>query len=273
MCKTDRQYDPPNEYCNNQDILKVIAIKTQEGCDIRVSLGCDAFDQQAMAVARRYKESLDSVLIPGSLCFYIAIAPELDVGRCLLSADQNIQLASGVEKSTGARLSDLDCILVLGAHMIEAASNMSDQEINELVAMDVAEHINRIWPDQSSDEDENSEHLGWASVAGVIMYSHRDLRTASFITPTNDNGGRTDILDRMCYRALTAMTGKEEDEYSLMDFADAHPEAILALDKIAERCRSGKHMITLPAYAEQIVASSKVVFRGSEAQQNSERAP
>ena len=214
-------------------------------------------DDKVDTVKQRYEECVHSIVSEEHLTFHVVAAPHDEFSRHVIPVASEPELAERISRLSGRAVGDLDCIVLLGRAFLDA--DLTSDEMAEVAAVDVAEHLNVLWPAFSEETWWAAPHLSWAAIAGVIVSGLPE--TQDLIIDLGDGMDETDVVERVCGRAMSSMI---EERYEGPDaptkFCQENGAAIVAVDKIAGQARASRGGgVSFPAAPGEIAAAGRAV--------------
>jgi hypothetical protein len=124
-----------------------------------------------------YSECIRQIINDDEVLFHVVMMPEMTGSHFVFSANEEEDLADGIEAILGVEIGPDDCIVLLGQQILLEERN--EDEMMEIVLADVALHLDRLWPVTDETVGWMGRYIGAAAIASVIACSHDVLKMMS----------------------------------------------------------------------------------------------
>lgn len=129
----------------------------------------------ALEMRDLYVECAGHLLKDDSFRMHILMMPGRWGAHFVEAAGNDPELDAAVERMTAQKVGPTDCIVILGRDVL--STWRSEDEMTEIVAADIAAHVNALWPVADRSTGWVGPHLGQAALMGMLLKAHPVLRT------------------------------------------------------------------------------------------------
>lgn len=194
-----------------------------------------------------YLECVSHLLQDDMFRFHVLMMPGMWGEHFIVSAGEDPDLDAAVEHMTGNTVGPLDCIAVLGRDLLSTLR--SEDEMTEVVAADVARHVNNLWPMADRSTGWVGPHLGRAAIAGMLTMAHPILRSEGYVT---------EVTSRIKYDAFGAMVSEDYRYTSVEGLRRENAPAIESVDRICERvAATNGEYLSLPVRVADLIDAGR----------------
>jgi len=201
----------------------------------------------ALEMRDMYLECVSHLLQDDMFGFHVLMMPGMWGEHFVVAAGDDPDLDEAVERMTGTPVGPMDCIAVLGRDVLTKRRN--EDEMTELVANDIAKHVNRLWPMAERSTGWVGSHLGRAAVAGMLTMAHPILRGAAYLA---------DVTSRLKSNALGTMVTEEYRYTSVEGLRRENGPAVEAVDRICDRAAATNgEYLSLPVRVADLIDAGR----------------
>lgn len=198
-----------------------------------------------------YRECVGQVLRGEEVRFHIVKMPDMTGLHYVYGArnEEDEGFIGDIEKILGVEVKENDCVVLLGREMLSVERN--EDEMMEIVLMDIAVHLDRLWPVADVTTGWIGHYIGRAAIAAIIASAHDVLK---MLTPEDA------LVSRIKDMAGDGLLNDNRIKSPQQETKQNRP-AFDAIDLVCEQARETQGCyLTLPVTARQISNTAKSLF-------------
>lgn len=202
---------------------------------------------QAVAMRDLYKECVSQLINQGSMKFHVLMMPSMMGNHFTYAMRDEDGFDQAIADLLNVQVLRSDCVVILGHDIL--TSDLSEDQMMEIVIADVALHIDRLSPVADKSTGWVGSYIGWSTVAAVLAAAHPVLRMLEpeiFLNDRIKNAGIISII---------------QDQRTPKSDSQKHRAAFQAIEEICTMVDDEKGgFITLPATGAEISSAAIAFF-------------